>query len=359
MNNCSQAPQVDSTRAAAGRYLDSWNRAGMDWDAWMNEVHLAKAEFAKLIGAAADDIAVFSSVSEATSAVASAIDFSGTRSKVLVSEAEFPTVAHVWLAQERRGAKIAWARVRGGVIDPAEYDSGIDEKTAVVSACHAYYQNGFIQDIAHVAARARACGALSYIDAYQSLGAVPVDVKALGLDFLASGNLKFLMGIPGVAFLYVRPGLVESLRPTMTGWFGRLNPFSFEAKTLDWAPTASRFDTGTPPIVNAYVSRAGMEIINSIGPVKIRAWHQQLAQRLIEGGRERGLELHGTSDVSRKSAVTAFVVRHAHAVESAMRAAGVLPSARGDVIRLAPHFYSTLDDVDVSLDLLTKVTARA
>ncbi|HEY2849433.1 MAG TPA: aminotransferase class V-fold PLP-dependent enzyme [Gemmatimonadaceae bacterium] len=359
MNNCSQAPQVDSTRAAAERYLDSWNRAGMDWDAWMSEVQLAKAEFAKIINASADHIAIFSSVSEATSAVASAIDFNGTRRGVLVSEAEFPTVGHVWLAQQSRGAQITWAPVRDGVIDPAEYDNRVDERTVVISACHAYYQNGFIQDIGRIAARARACGALSYIDAYQSLGAVPVDVKALGLDFLASGNLKFLMGIPGVAFLYVRPGLVETLEPTMTGWFGRVNPFAFETKALDWSSTASRFDTGTPPIANAYVSRAGMAIINEIGPAKIRMWHEQLSRRLIEGGRARGLTLHGTSDIAQKSAVTAFVVRDSHAVEAAMRARGVLPSARGDVIRLAPHFYSTLDDVDTALDMLAEVTRTA
>jgi selenocysteine lyase/cysteine desulfurase len=357
MNNCSQSPQTESTRAAAERYLESWNSAGMDWDAWMNEVHLAKAEFAKLINAEAGDIAVFSSVSEATSAVASAIDFTAGRPNVLVSEAEFPTVAHVWLAQESRGAKIAWVPVRGGMIDPAEYDARSGERTAVISACHAYYQNGFIQDIGRIAGRARACGALSYIDAYQSLGAMPVDVRALGVDFLASGNLKFLMGIPGVAFLYVRPGLVETLRPTMTGWFGRANPFAFEPKRLDWSPTASRFDSGTPPVVNAYVSRAGMEMINAIGVAKIRAWHLHLAQRLIDGGRERGLALHGTSDVTQKSVVTAFTVRDSHAVEQAMRSRGVLPSARGDVIRLAPHFYSTLDDVDRALDVLAEVSA--
>lgn len=355
MNNCSQAPQVDATRAAAERYLESWNRAGMDWDAWMQEVQLAKAEFAKLINAAAHDIAVFSSVSEATSAVASAIDFRGERRGVLVSEAEFPTVAHVWLAQQPRGAQVTWAPVRDGVIDPAEYDRA-DERTALISACHAYYQNGFIQDIGRIAARARACGALSYIDAYQSLGAVPVDVQALGVDFLASGNLKFLMGIPGVAFLYVRPGLTETLEPTMTGWFGRANPFAFEAKTLDWAPRASRFDTGTPPIANAYVSRAGMAIINEIGPAKIRAWHEHLSRRLVEGGRARGLRLHGTGDTARKSAVTAFVVPNSHDVEETMRRRGVLPSARGDVIRLAPHFYSTFEDVDTALDALADVT---
>jgi selenocysteine lyase/cysteine desulfurase len=164
------------------------------------------------------------------------------------------------------------------------------------------------------------------------------------------------MGIPGVAFLYVRPGLVETLRPTVTGWFGRTNPFAFTPKELDWSPTASRFDSGTPPIVNAYVARAGMEIITTIGPAKIRAWHEQLARRLIDGGRSRGLVLHGTDTITRKTAVTSFVVRDSHAVEAAMRARGVLPSARGDVIRLAPHFYNTMDDVDTALDLVAEVT---
>ena len=272
-----------------------------------------------------------------------------------MSEAEFPTVAHVWLAQERRGARVAWAPVRDGAIDPAEYDRLVDERTALVSACHGYYMNGFIQDAACIAARARRAGAFSFLDAYQTLGAVPVDVRAIGVDFLASGNLKFLMGIPGIAFLYVRPEIVESLHPSVTGWFGRVNPFAFDAKSLDWSPTASRFDSGTPPVINAYVARAGMEIINAIGPAAIRAWHQVLGRRLIEGGRSRGLTLHGPDDMAHKTATTAFVVRNSHAVESAMRARGVLPSARGEVIRLAPHFYSTIDDVDRALDLLAEL----
>jgi selenocysteine lyase/cysteine desulfurase len=355
MNNCSQAPQTDATRAAAERYLASWDRNGMDWDAWMAEVALAKAEFAKLIGATADDIAVFSSVSEAASAVASALELGGARTGIVVSEAEFPTVAHVWLAQERRGARVSWVPMRNGTIDPAAYDTRVDERTVLVSGCHGYYVNGFIQDAARIAARAREAGALSFLDAYQTLGTLPVDVRALGVDFLASGNLKFLMGIPGIAFLYVRPAIVQSLRPSATGWFGRANPFAFDAKSLDWSPTASRFDSGTPPVINAYVARAGMEAINAIGPAKIRAWHETLGRRLIEGGRSRGLTLHGSDDVSRKTATTAFIVRNSHAVESAMRARGVLPSARGEVIRLAPHFYSTIDDVDRALDLLSEV----
>jgi selenocysteine lyase/cysteine desulfurase len=356
MNNCSQAPQTDITRAAAARYLDSWSATGMDWDAWMEEVGQAKAAFATLIGARPADIAVFSSVSEATSAVASALEFSGKRSKLIVSEAEFPTVAHVWLAQQRRGACISWAPVHDGMIDPATYDTVVDDRTLLVSSCHGYFMNGFVQDVARVAARARDAGALSFVDAYQTVGTMPIDVRALDVDFLAAGNLKFLMGIPGIAFLYVRPELTATLEPTLTGWFGRSNPFAFDNKTLDWSSTASRFDTGTPPVINAYVARAGMGIINDVGPAKIRSWLEILARRLIDGGRARGLTLHGTDDVARKTPSTAFLVRDSHRIEAAMRARGVLPSARGPVIRLAPHFYSTIDDVDRALDLLAEVT---
>ena len=133
LNNCSQAPQMDSTRAAAERFLDSWNRTGMDWDAWIEEVRLAKRAFATLINASEEEIAVFSSVSEATSAVASAFDFDNERRTVVVTEAEFPTIGHVWLAQERRGARVRWVPVRDGLIDPARYDTAIDADAAIVS----------------------------------------------------------------------------------------------------------------------------------------------------------------------------------------------------------------------------------
>ena len=359
MNNCSQAPQTDLTRAAAERYLDSWNSRGMDWDAWMDEVRLAKRAFASLVNASEDEIAVCSSVSEATSAVASALDFSSTRRKVIASAAEFPTVGQVWLAQEPRGAQVTWVPVRAGVIDATTYDDVIDDRTNIVSACHGYYLNGFTQDIAAITQRTHAQGALIYVDAYQTLGALPIDVRALDVDFLVGGTLKFLMGMPGIAFLYVRHSLIDSLHPTVTGWFGRADPFSFRADQLDWSPTASRFDTGTPPLINAYVARAGIEIITGIGAENIREWHTVLGQRLIDGGRARGLTLHGSADVSRKTASTAFVVSDAHGVETAMRGRGVLPSARGPVIRLAPHFYTSLSDVDAALDLLADVASPA
>jgi selenocysteine lyase/cysteine desulfurase len=355
MNNCSQAPQTEWTRAAAERYLASWNESGMDWDAWVGEVQLAREEFARLINASPDEIAVFSSVSEATSAVASTFDFSGQRRNVVVTEAEFPTIGHVWLAQECRGASVSWVPVRDGAVPIEEYDSLVDDRTVLVSATHGYFLNGSMQDIASLAARAHAQGALLYVDGYQTIGTVPVDVRAADIDFLAAGNLKFLMGVPGIAFLYVRRELIGALCPTVTGWFGRANPFLFDVKTLDWSASAARLDAGTPPVINAYIARAGMQMINTVGVPSIRSWLTVLGQRLIDGGIARGLTVHGTTDMRRRTATTAFVVDDSHAVEAAMRARGILPSARGPVIRLSPHFYSTTGDVDTALDVLASV----
>ncbi len=359
LNNCSQSPQTDRTRVAAEAWLESWNRDGMDWDAWMEEVRLAKAEFARLINASADEIAVTTSVSAATAGVASSIDFSRQRDRVLVSEAEFPTVGHVWLAHEKYGATVTWVPVPEAGDGMETWERALDRRTRLVSACHGWYQNGRKQDIGAIAARAHAVGAWLYVDAYQTLGTCPVDVKALDLDFLASGALKYLMGTPGIAFLYVRPELVERLHPAVTGWFGRENPFAFDARTLDWAPAAARFDTGTPPVGPAYIARAGMSIINEIGPARIQAWTDVLSQRLLDGGRERGLEVCGPSDVNRKTPSTAFRCDDSHEVEHRLRREGILASARGPVIRLAPHFYNTIRDIDTALDALARILGTA
>lgn len=354
--HCSHSPLIDGIREAVAGYLDSWDRNVMDWDAWMEQVDRAKAAFAMLIGASPGEIALMPSVTAAAAAVASCFEAGAGRRRVLISEAEFPTIGHVWLARQAAGARIDWVPLRDGIVDPEEYDRRIDERTLLVVACHAFYRNGFKQDLARICRRAHAHGTRVFVDAYQTLGIHPVDVKALDVDFLTAGAHKFLLGIPGVAFLYVREELIEGLHPTLTGWFARADIFSFDPRTLDWAGSARRFEQATPPVINAYVARAGIETIQAIGPERIRRWTDHLSRRLVEGGRARGLTLYGTDDVQRKTATTAFVCPgDAMEIERALRRRGVLAAARGQVIRLAPHFYNSVEDVDTGLEALAEL----
>jgi len=352
--NCSQSAQSVRVRRAIERYLDNWLTVGMDWDLWVAEVQRAKAEFARLINAEPEDIGVAMSVSDAISSVASALDFTKRR-KVVATEVEFPTVGHVWLAHQKYGQKVEFVPVTDGQVRMEDYERYVDDDTAMLSATHVYYENGFKQDIKALADLAHSRGALILVDAYQSIGTMPIDVKALDVDFLTSGNLKYLLGIPGIAFLYTRKELVPRLKPSVTGWFGQEDPFSFRVMLLDYASTARRFDTGTPPVMPAFAARAGMEIINAVGVDNIAPRIDMLSERCIEGAKARNLRIASPLDVRKKGATTAIRCDNSHKVEVALKERNIIASARGEVIRIAPHFYTLAEEIDVVLDNLVEV----
>ncbi len=357
--NCSQAPQSTFTRKAAEEYLNSWNRMGMDWNRWTEEVFNAKAEFAKLIGADPSDIAVGTSVSELTSAVASSLPLNAGRNKVVVTDAEFPTVGFVWQAHEKYGFKVEFIPVKRGEIDIGDYDRYVDENTIIASICDVYYYNGFKQDLKRIIPQIHEKGAIVFVDAYQGLGTHPLDVKQLDIDLLASGNLKYLLGVPGVAFLYVKKEIAHSLHPSLTGWFGQEEPFSFDIHKMLYAKGARRFDNGTPPVISAYIARAGMKIINTVGVENICQWTDILSEYCIRGALGRGLDVISPRNVGMKSPITAIrVPGDSHDFELALRKENVIASARSDVVRIATHFFTTLEDIDYVLDRFVKILEK-
>lgn len=353
--NCSHGPQSRRVRSAIDAYLESWLEAGMDWDAWMGEVERAREAFARLIGARPGEVAIATSASAAVASVASSLDGWGPRRRVVTTEAEFPTVGHVWLAHAKYGLEIDFIPVRDGAIALEDYEERIDERTVLTSATHVYYQNGFKQDVGRIAEIAHQAGSLLLVDAYQSLGTCAVDVRELDIDILVGGVLKYLLGLPGIAFIYVKEEIVERFEPALTGWFGRVDPFAFDARALDYASEARRFDTGTPPVFAAVAARAGMEIIEEVGARRIGERIEELSAYTIEAAGRCGFEYVGPADVNEKGATTAISVPDPHAVEAKLKEGGIVASARGDVIRIAPHFFTGCDDIDRAMAELGKI----
>ena len=356
LNNCSQAPQSERTRRGADRYLDIWAETGMDWDAWIGEVEACRAEFAALVGGRPEEVAVGSSVSQLVSSLAGGLDFEAPRNRVLICDGEFPTVQHVWRAQVRRGAVVEALPAKDGRISPSEYVAALDERTAVVSVSHGLYGSGSVVEPAAIAAAARAVGAVTVLDAYQTMGTRPVTAEGTGVDAITSGCLKYLMGIPGLAFMWIRPELAQRLAPLATGWFGRREPFAFDGR-LDWADGARRLDMGTPPIFEAYVVREGLAWIREVGPGRIQSWTETLSARVIERAEAGGILVHGPREPCGRTPSTALLLEDAAGLEAALRRRGFLVSARGPVLRLAPHFYSTEEDVDRAMDALQDAIA--
>ena len=357
LSSCSQSALSLPVRQAIDEYLDVWVRRGADWGYWMDQVALARAEFARMIHADVEDIAVLGSVSDAASAIASALRFDAGRPEVVTSTLDFPSICHVWLAQQPRGAQVRLVAAEAGRTDTgARIAAAVNERTALVSVSQACFYDGQIVDIAATGRAARAQGAIQFVDAYQSAGSIAIDVRAQEVDILAAGAQKYLLGIPGIAFLYVRPALARQLVPTVTGWFGRVNPFAFDPAQLDFADSATRFNTGTPPMMCASVARASMALLNEIGVPAIEAYLQQLSAVAIEEAARLDLEVASPLDPAAKGANTAIRIANAAAVEAQMLQSGYVVSARNDVIRIAPHFYNTADDVVGALRELARLT---
>ena len=353
--NCSHTPQSIHIRKTIKNYLDNWNEMGMNWEEWMEAVDESKAVFAKLINANSNEIAMHASVSQAIYSIASSLDYSGRRNKVVITEAEFPTVVHVWTASRRLGFDLEFVPLSNHQIDLAAYEKIIDERTLIVCIPHVYYQNGFKQDIAAICEITHKKGALLFVDAYQCLGTDPIDVKTLDIDILTSGNLKYLLGMPGSAYLYVKKELTPYLKPMATGWFGQENPFAFDIYNFQYASDARRFDTGTPPIITAYAAQAGMENILEVGQSNIKVWIDELSRYTLQELEKRGLETISPKEISKKGPTTSIVVPDPHSVEVELKKRMIVASARGPIIRYAPHFFVTHEDIDTALDALEEI----
>ena len=362
MASCSQGALSEQARSAANSYLDSWENDGMDWDSWLVAVNNAKAQFAALIGAEADEIAIGCSVSDLVSSIATALDFSGERKKVVIGDGDFPTVNYNWLAQGKNGALIDFVPVKEDYsIDISEYESRIDEKTLITSFAHVYYLNGYKQDIKTIVDLAHSKGSLAMVDVYQSLGSCKINVKEPGADIVVCGAMKYLLGPAGIAFMYVKKDILSSFKPQATGWFGQKDPFLFQSRYIDWAADARKFDTGTPPVITSYIAAAGMEILNKTGAEAIEDRINMLSGYSLEKCLEYGLNVISPLDVSKKGSTTALKVPeglNSHDVEVNMRKKGILVSARAEAVRIAPHFYSKISEIDEAVKRLSEVMGK-
>ncbi|HXN24784.1 MAG TPA: aminotransferase class V-fold PLP-dependent enzyme [Candidatus Dormibacteraeota bacterium] len=351
LNSCSQGALSDSVEASFREHLESWHEQGSPWDLWVQKYEEARGRIARFIGAEKEEIAIVPSASAGINSVASAVDFT-CRRKVVLGVFEFPTMGHIWLAQQRRGAKVEFISARGDRIPAESYTAAVDHETAIVPVTHVCFMNGFRSDVAGIIGLAHSKGALVFMDDYQDCGTRPVNVKAWDVDFYVSGALKYLLGPSGIAFLYVRRNLIPSLVPTISGWFGQQNPFAFDVRLHDLASTARRFEAGTPPIPNIYAAMAGIALLGDIGLEHVESQIRKLAQALIEGARELGFRIKTPLD-----SVGPLVVLQSNNVEAVLARLAeqnIICSGRHDGLRISFHVHNTLDDVRAVLKVLKK-----
>jgi kynureninase len=355
-NNCSLGAMPAGAADALAEYARLWGTlGGPAWNTWLPYLADLRALYAGFIGAHAHEIAISPCISTALASVASLFDYR-ERNQVVIADLDFPTIGHQWLARRRQGVEIAWVRSPDRIRIPLEaYEAALTPRTALIATSHVYFTTGYIQDLTALAERAHARGAYVLIDAYQSVGSMPIDVHATGVDFLVSGTLKWLNGGPGIAFLYVREGLIEELEPGTTGWFAVKDQFAFRGDRLDYADDATRFQFGTPPVPTAYASRPGMEIIAEVGVDVVQQRIRQLTRRLIDGVKARGYALRCPEEDERRGGIVMIQATAPEETVKRLVAQGFIVDYRPGLVRASPHFYNTNQEVDRFLDALDAV----
>lgn len=359
----SLGPMPRAVPARLAEYAEHWGTHGVRaWNfGWWELPVTAGNAIAPLIGAADGEIVMLPNVSLAQSVVLSALDFPADRNEIVMTDLDFPSVLYAFdgLAP-RLGARITRVASGDGVtIDMDRLLSAITERTRLVAISHVLFRSAFIVDVAAVCARAREVGALVSLDAFHSVGVMPVDIHALGADFLTGGVLKWLCGGPGGCFLYTSPSVRDTLEPAITGWQAHARPFAFEPEH-DYTSGPFRWLNGTPVVPALYAAVEGPRIVARAGIEAIRAKSMRQTARLIELAGQRGYRVHAPPDPERRGGTVAVDVPNAYAVAQALLERDILVDYRaGAGIRIAPHFFTHDDEIETVIAAIEEILATA
>lgn len=347
------------TEQALREYYRLWAERGiLAWDGpWWAAVEEFSQRLERILKAQAGTIVPFQNATRAMAAVASCLDFSGRRNKVVLTDLEFTTVYPFWRNQEHHGARLVIIPSEDGVSVPGErLAEALDEETMLVLTSHVYFRSGAVQDLAELARAAARVGAYSLGDGYQAAGTVDFDLSELGLDFYVGGCHKWLCGGPGAGYLYCRPDRIQSLVPRLTGWFGLQEPFEYEPGHGVGKPHEGvyRFLDGTPNVPGLYAAREGLKVVEEVGTAAIRAHSLELTGEIMRWADARGYQIKTPREQARRGGMVCLDFAGSREACDRLVAEGITVDWRPDCgLRVSPHFYNDRQDLERFFRALT------
>jgi kynureninase len=339
------------------QYTELWSSRGVR--AWEDEWWMLAAEVGDAIGslfnAPAGSVACLQNVTSCQATVASCLDFSGPRNKVVYTDLNFPSVMYFWEAQRARGARVHMVPNDDTIhVNTQRLLDAIDEQTLIVPISHVIFRSAFIQDVAAIVEKAHRVGAYVLLDSFQATGTIPFDVQQLNVDFCTGGVLKWLCGGPGTGYLYVRPDLAKKLEPSFTGWIGHENPFGFEIGATRYTPTIYRFTQGTPNIPALKVAQPGLKIIREVGVDNIRRKSKCQTALLMDLASQHGWRINTPHNPDRRAGTVSIDMPNAPQVCAELLKRDILVDYRPKAgVRFSPHFYNT--DAEITSAIATVV----
>lgn len=354
LNSCSLGALSYRATDYLDEFQEQWHDMGASawYSDWLGRVSELRARVGAMLGTDAAHIALLPSTSAAFGVLTSSIS-DPTRNRVVCTDLDFPTLVYQW--QVRPDLELVMVRSEDGVsIDPEQIAAVTDERTLYVATSHVYFATGWIQDITRVAEIARNAGAYSLIDGYQGAGQIPVSLPETGVDFYTTGPLKWLLGGPGLSYLYVRDELVRTLEPTITSWFANRDQFAFDVENFEFHEDARRFELGTPALPTVHTALGGQELVDEVGVPAIADRNRELTEHLMARATDAGFALTTAKDPERRSAI--LMIQHSNPGGAVKHLAseGIIVDHRPGHVRVSPHFYNTTEEIDACIESLSR-----
>ncbi|HZZ65678.1 MAG TPA: aminotransferase class V-fold PLP-dependent enzyme [Candidatus Baltobacteraceae bacterium] len=347
-----------AAKAALDSYWNDWAQDGPEaWERWLPEIANIADGIGTMIGAPPGSVFLGPNVSVLQAGLASSLSFTPERNEVVYEALQFPSLTYVWTEWQRFGAQPRIVPSDDGrTVSTERIISAITERTVIAVLSHAYYVSGAVADVQAVQRHCRTTGTLLCVDAYQTTGVFPYDVREWELDIVTGGSHKWLCGGPGCGWIYVRPDLHERFEPAVTGWMAHARPFAFEPAPMTWAPSMFRWGTGTPTIPGYVVAKPGHDLINGVGVAHIRRHNVRLTFRIAEMALERGLHVNTPLEPEKRTGWIGIDFPDSQRAYRELIARRIFVDYRpGCGIRVSPHFYTTDDDVDALFAALKEI----
>lgn len=358
VNSCSHGALANSVKAAFGTYISTLEEKGSAWNDWVTQQEILRKLIAQFLSAKSEEIAITTSASAGVNALATALNFSGKRNKIITTNNEFPTMGQIWHAQESRGAKVVHIPSNADLtVDTQSLINAIDEETLLVAIAHVCYRNGVRTDIQPIIEAAHKMGALVVLDAYQSVGSLSLNVNEINADFIVGGLQKYMLAVPGVGFMYARQSTTSALIPTVTGWFAAEDIFAMKIDSYQPAQHARRFENGTPNVAPLYPATAALEFMLKVGILKIEKYVAEIHSEIRDGITKIGGKVVTPANPEHHGSLLAVASKDENAHVAALEEIGIVTSCRDGNVRISPHFYNNQDDVKKVIDGFTKTSA--
>jgi kynureninase len=342
-------------------YADTWATRGVRaWgEGWWDMNVRIGDKVAGIIGAAPNTVSMHQNVSIAQGILLTAFDFNGPRNKVVIEAGIFPSVYYVLRGMLPPNIELVMIDSEDGIsVDVQKIIDAIDERTLLVPISHVLFRSAYILDVKAIIEKAHSVGAMVILDGYHAAGIIPVDVTALDVDFYLGGVLKWMCGGPGGVFLYARPDHLKTMTPGLTGWMAHKRSFNFEVDENDYREDAFRFLNGTPAVPSLYANEPGIDVIAAVGVDNIRRKSIHQTGLLIELADKAGYEIMSPRDPEVRAGTVSVNCPHSYEVSRELIARNIVVDYRPQAgIRIAPHFYTTDDEVRFAIDTITEILA--